>query len=306
MRPIAIEQNAIRYPLNELLGTAANVRLMRVLAEEVIDSIGVPEAAEKTGLTLAGARRALVKLAKTGYVQHVGGKRSQRYVLRESDPITNTIRELFRNESKRYQELRVKIREALENLPEIQAAWIDSPPTQVGKPLQIGVLSDSRSLSYLGEQVRKRMADVEWEFDLTIEIRAFSKADAPEDFLKGSELLAGYVDTGISSKGSTHAERDERAARYSQAIVIILDRDPSLIKRASRYLEFQLEDDHGSASHDLREWQDILNRYSVQRIKDFLVSETPRAKRLRQSSPFFAALNDEERDRITGTVEIAP
>ena len=306
MRPIAIEQNAIRYPLNELLGTAANVRLMRVLAEEVIDSIGVPEAAEMTGLTPAGARRALVKLAKTGYVQQVGGKRSQRYVLRESDPITITIQELFRNESKRYQELRVKMRQALENLPEIQAAWIDSPPTQVGIPLQIGILSDSISLSYLGEQVRMRMSDVESEFDLTVEMRTFSQADAPEDFLKGAEMLVGYIDTGISSTGSTHAERDERAAQYSHAIVKVLERDPSLIKRASRYLEFQLEDDHGSASHDLREWQDILTRYSVQRIKNFLVSETPRAKRLRQSSPFFAVLNDEERDKITGTAEIVP
>ena len=124
MRPIAIDQNVIRYPLNELLGTPANVRLMRVLAEEVIGPIGASEAAEMTGLTLAGARRALVKLAKTGFVQRVGGGRSQRYLLRESDPITKIIRELFRNESKRYQVLRSQIREVLENLTEIQAAWI--------------------------------------------------------------------------------------------------------------------------------------------------------------------------------------
>ena len=303
MRPIAIEQNVIRYPLNELLGTPANVRLMRVLAEEVIGPIGASEAAEMTGLTLAGARRALVKLAKTGFVQSIGGRRSQRYVLRESDPITSTIRELFRNESKRYQVLRTQIRGALENLPEIQAAWIDSPPTQVGKPLQIGILSDSRSLSYLGDQVRTRLAEMEREFDVIVEIRTFSRADAPEAFLDGAELLAGYIDTGISSSDRTHAERDERAARFSSAIAEVLDSDPSLIKRASRYLEFQLEDSHGSASHDLREWHDILTRYSVQRIKDFLVAETPRAKRLRQSSPFFAVLNPEEKNKVTAAAE---
>lgn len=305
MRPIANDQNVIRYPLNELLGTPANVRLMRVLAEEVIGPIGAPEAAEMTGLTLAGARRALMKLAKTGFVQSVGGRRSQRYVFRESDPITNTIRELFRNESKRYQVLRTQIREALENLPEIQAAWIYSPPTQVGKPLQIGILSDSRSLSYLGDQVRARLAEIEREFDVIVEIRTFSRADAPEALLEGAELLAGYIDTGISSSDRTHAERDERAARFSSAIAEILNSDPSLIKRATRYLEFQLEDSHGSASHDLREWLDILNRYSVQRIKDFLVAETPRAKRLRQSSPFFAVLNPEERDKVTAAAEKA-
>ncbi len=303
MRPIATDQNVIRYPLNELLGTPANVRLMRVLAEEVIGPIGASEAAEMTGLTLAGARRALMKLAKTGFVQSVGGRRSQRYVLRESDPIINTIRELFRNESKRYQVLRTQIREALENLPEIQAAWIDSPPTQVGKPLQIGILSDSRSLSYLGDQVRMRLAEMEREFDVIVEIRTFSRADAPQAFLERAELLAGYIDTGISSSDRTHGERDERTARFSSAIAEVLESDPSLIKRASRYLEFQLEDSHGSASHDLREWYDILTRYSVQRIKDFLVAETPRAKRLRQSSPFFAVLNPEERDKVNAAAE---
>ncbi len=299
MRPIAIEQNVIRYPLNELLGTPANVRLLRVLAEEVIGPIGVYQAADKAGLTPAGARRALVKLSKTGFVQRIGGGRSQQYVLLESDPITSTIRELFRKESKRYRVLIAQIREALEGLPEIQAAWIDSPPTQVGKPLQIGILSDSRSLTYLGEQVGKRLAEMEREFDVTIEIRTFSQADVPEAFLEGAELLVGYIDTGISNPDRTHAEREERAARYSSAIVKILDNDPSLIKRASRYLEFLLEEDQGSASHDLREWHDILTRYSVQRIKDFLVSETPRSKRLRQSSPFFAVLDSDERDKIT-------
>lgn len=303
MRPIAIEQNVIRYPLNDLLGTPANVRLMRVLADEVIGPIGTSEAAERAGLTLAGARRALVRLAKTGFVQRVGGGRSQRYVLREADPITSTIRELFRNESKRYRDLRTQAREALENLPEIQAAWIDSPPTQVGKPLQIGILSDSRSLAYLGDQVRKRLAEIERQFDVIIEIRTFSRADAPEDFLDGAELLAGYIDTGVSISDRTHAERDERAARFSSAIAEILDSDPSLIKRASRYLEFLLEDSQGSASHDLREWHDILTRYSTQRIKDFLVAETPRAKRLRQSSPFFAVLDPDERNKLTAAAD---
>jgi hypothetical protein len=124
--------------------------------------------------------------------------------------------------------------------------------------------------------------------------------------LKGAELIAGYIDTGISSRGSTHGERDERAARYSHTIVKVLERDPSLIKRASRYLDYQLEDEHGSASHDLREWQDILTRYSVRRIKDFFVSETLRAQRLRQSSPFLAVLNDDERDKMMRIMEILP
>lgn len=303
MRPIATEQNVIRYPLNELLGTPANVRLMRLLAEEVVGPIGASEAADRTGLTVAGARRALLKLVKTGFVQHVGGGRSQRYVLRESDPITNTIRELFRNESKHYRDLISGIRSVLEKLPEIQAAWIASPPTQIGKPLEIGILSDSKSLVYIGDQIRKRLAELERDFDVIIEIRTFSRADAPEMFLDGTELLAGYIDINKGSPARTHAERDDRAAKFSAAIARLLDSDPSLIRRASRHLEFLLEEDQGPASHDLREWRDILSHYSTQRIKDFLVSDTPRAKRLRQSSPFFAVLNHGERDMVTTAAE---
>ena len=299
MRPIAADQDVIRYPLNDLLGTPANVRLMRVLADEVVGPIGASEAAGKTGLTPAGARRALDKLAKTGFVQRVGGGRSQRYAFRESDSITKTLRELFRNESKRYQLLRTRIRDALEQLPEIQAAWLDALPTLVGKPLHIGLLSDSKSLTYLGEQVRQRLGAIEKEFDVIIEVRAFSRADLPEALPHGSELLAGYIDTGVSTSDRTHEERDARATRVSAAIAAILDSDPSLIRRASRYIEFLLEDNQGTAMHDLREWQDILAGYSPQRIKDFLVSDTPRAKRLRQSSPFFAVLSPEERDKVT-------
>ena len=114
MRPIATQQNVIQFPLNELFGTPANVRLIRVLAEEVIGPIGAAEAADRTGLSLAGARRALMKLVKTGFVQRVGGGHSQRFALSESDPITSQIRDLFRNESERYQALISQIRKALD------------------------------------------------------------------------------------------------------------------------------------------------------------------------------------------------
>lgn len=304
MRPIASKQNVIRHPLNELLGSPANVRLMRVLVEEVYGPISAAEAARKTGLTLAGARRALIKLSKTGFVEREGGKRSQRFSLRDSDPISQIIRDLFETENNRYRRIITQIRQVLAKLPEVRTAWIESPPTRVGEPLQIGILSDSRSLAYLGEQVKNRLAGIEQEFDLIIEIRTYSKADVPEDLSKTTELLAGHFDSATASSGASHAERDDRAARYSAAIVQELEQDPSLIKRATRYLDFLLEEEQGSAEHDLREWRDILTRYSVQRIKDFLVSETPRAIRLRQSSPFFAVLNAEERDRVIAFTEV--
>ncbi len=118
-----------------------------------------------------------------------------------------------------------------------------------------------------------------------------------------TELLTGYLEPGKRTSGRTHDDRDKRAVRLSAAIAEILDRDPSLIKRAARHLDFQLQEDQGTASHDLREWRDILAHYSRQRIKDFLLAETPRAQRLRQSSPFFAVLSPDERDIVLSAAE---
>ena len=49
MRPISGEQDIVRYPLNELLGTHANVRLLRVLIEGVDGPVSVGEAAAQAG-----------------------------------------------------------------------------------------------------------------------------------------------------------------------------------------------------------------------------------------------------------------
>jgi len=309
MRPISGEQDIVRYPLNDLLGTHANVRLLRVLTEDVEGPISVGEAAEQAGLTEAGARRALRRLAETGFVVRVGGGRHQQFGLRDSDPIAQQLRTLFRTETDRYQSLLARLREALGRLPEIQIAWVDSPPARFGQAFHVGVLSDSRSLTYLQEEIRRRITPVEEEFDLTIEVHSFSRADAPEVDWDTTELLAGYVDAppiGPSHRAQGHADRERRAFGLSRAIAAILEKNPSLTKRATRHIEGLLETDQGSASHDLREWHTILSRYSRHRLRDFLVSETPRAQRLRQSSPFFAVLSADERDEVLALLEDQP
>lgn len=295
MRPIATLQDVVQFPLNELLGTGANVRLLRLLAAEVSGPVGTPEAADQTGLTKAGARRALRKLVRTGFVEEIGGGTAQRFQLRD-DPVTDQIRSLFRVERDRYHRLTSQLRAVLGSLTEIQTAWIDAPPTRPGHPLHVGILSDTRSLNYLEEQVRQRINEIESDFELTIEIHLFSPADAPDVPWSEIVLLAGHVQRSMPVIGSSHSDRIERAALVSRLVADLIQRDSTLLARAIRYVDFQLEGDIGSASHDLREWHDILSRYSPQRLAEFLRSDTPRAQRLRQSSPFFAILNPEERE----------
>jgi DNA-binding Lrp family transcriptional regulator len=306
MRPIAVEQDSLRYPLNHLLGTAANVRLLRLLTEGAVGPIGAGEAARRTGLTEAGARRAFTRLAETGFVQRIGGGRYQQFGLREGEPLVEQLRRLFHTEDERFRSFLSRIRSVLGELPEVQIAWVDASPSGPGQPFHVGIVSDSRSLTYLSEQIRQRIEDVEVEFDTTIELHTFSRADAPVVDWDTAQLLAGHPDRvlpGMGGGGPDHVARDQRAAKLSEAIVELLERDPSLIKRASRHVELLLREDQGMAAHDLKEWGSILSRYSRQRLSEFLVSDTPRAQRLRQSSPFFAVLSADERDEVLQRME---
>ena len=306
MRPIAADQNYLRNPLNELLGTPANVRLIRMLAEDVGGQIGAPEAAEHTGLTEAGARRALKRLASTGFVERLGGGRAQRFRLRDSDPLIGELLRLFKAEKERYRAFSSDLREALRELPEVELAWIDDPPSGPGQPLHLGVLASSDVLLYLEEEIRRRIIDVESRFDVTIEIHAFSRADAPDLDWEVVDVVGGDLPLRPGAPQPTppdHSQRLGRATRVSRVVAELLDRDPSLIRRAQEHLTYLLSQDQGSARHDLGEWQQILAHYSRQRLKDFLIADTPRAQRLRQSSPFFAVLGHNEREAVLEAIE---
>ena len=251
-------------------------------------------------MTVAGARRALGRLAKTGFVEQLGGGRSRRFRIRGNSILTEQIVALFRAERDRYESLLSDLRAVLQELSEIRSAWISDTLTEVGHPLHINVLADKASLSYLDEQIRRRIVEIERRFDITIEVHARSTAESPEIDWNTATLLAGQseVRQPRAVGNHTHSNRVARAKRWSMAIAEMLDQDPSLLRRAERHIDYMLAREQGPAAHDLREWKEILSFYSHERLKDFLVADTPRAERLRQSSPFFAVLTPAEREKL--------
>lgn len=307
MQPIAIPQDAVRTPLNEVFGTKANVRLLRLLAHEVAGPIGAPDAAEQVGLTEAGARRALRRLARTGFVEVVGGGRTQLFRLRESDALARQIRELFQAEEARHQAFIHDLREALAPLSEIDLAWIEASSTAVGEPVYVGIMAGAQALTHLEGVVRERIAPVEGRYDVTIEIQLRTHAEVDHPSLRSKTVLVGHPraeGARRSPSGSeSHGARVERSRRISEAIARMLRQDSSLRQRAERHVERLLSADQGAAVHDLKEWREILTHYSMQRLLDFIVADTPRAARLRQSSPFFAVLTHDERDEVLASME---
>lgn len=305
MRPIVSNQNALRNPLNELLGKEANVRLLRVLANDVDGPLTESNAAERAGLTTPGAHKAFKRLLQSGFVVRVGGGRKHQYELHRSDKLVKAVLKLFQSEKNRYETLLSAIKNRIDKLvPYPHSAWIQEFPNEFGDPMLIGIQHETRHLANYIQRLRKQLHQVERDFDLTIEVNGYTKADVPD--LEADKVIPLYGFLPFTDKNSqemyatplTHEDRDQRMLALSRKLAEAVEHDTSLVRRAKAHVQHMLEKDHGSATKDIEEWRDILESYSIRRLSQFLTATSERANRLRQSNPFFAILNADELKRL--------
>jgi predicted transcriptional regulator len=305
MRPIVSDQNSLRNPLNELLGTEAHVRLLRVLANEVDGPLAASNAAERAGLTTPGAYKALKRLLRSGLVVRIGGGRKHLYGLRRSDKLVKAVLKLFQSEQERYETLLGAIKKRIDKLvPYPHSVWLQEFPSVFGDALLMGVLHETRQLTNYIHQLRKQLNQVERDFDLTIEVNGYTKADVPNleadkvTPLYGALPFPDNYSREMYAKPLTHDERDQRMLELSRKLAEAIENDTSLVRRAKEHVHRMLKKDQGSATRDITEWRDILESYSIRRLSRFLTSTSERAKRLRQSNPIFAILSSDERNRL--------
>lgn len=304
MRPVAEQHSAVRYPLDYILGSEANVRLLRVFMCEVNASVSAPDVARLAGLTPAGARRALDRLLESGVVERVGSGRAVQYKLRDQDPLIQTLALLFEKEGERYDVLLSSLRSTLSGFPEIRAAWLHREPAGSGVPIEISVIVDVKAIDWIGEELRARLMKIEKDYDQIVEVNVFTRADSPVPGDDAEFIIAMEPDPGLrGGPTQSHVVKDQRSLRMAQEIVRMMRSDPSLIMRARRHLDRLLHDEQGAATQALAEWRQLLETYSSRQIMQLLVSTSSRANRLRQSSPFFAVLTGEERDQVLASLE---
>jgi len=305
MRPVVSEQNSLRHPLNELLGKEAHVRLLRVLANEIEGPLTASDAARRAGLTLPGAHKALRRLLQTGFIVRIGAHRSHQYELRRSDKLVMAVLKLFHYEKKRYEDLVGFIKDRIEKqVPYARAAWIQEFPAEFGEALTIGILHETKHLANYVDGLQKQLYEIERNFDLTIELNGYTKADLPE--LDADEVTSLYgvlpfkdkFNRELYSTPLTHKERDQNMLEISRRLADAIEHDTALIRRAKEHVQRLLKNDIGAATKDIEQWRDILESYSTQRLSHFLISTSDRANRLRQSNPLFAILKPEERSRL--------
>lgn len=95
-----------------------------------------------------------------------------------------------------------------------------------------------------------------------------------------------------------HFVIDQVNAAQDRLIAARLRRDPKVLRLARSNLRRWAARDGRKVRSVFQEWHALLHRLNAHEIADFLCSDTPMARRLRQSSPFAGALTDSERQLI--------
>jgi len=318
MRAPKERQSALRYPLNDLLSTETNVRVLRLLSEVRVP-LGRSEVARRVGLAPSGVRRAVDRLVALGIIEAVGTGRRRPVRLREQHPLADTLLRLFRDERARFEGLMDDLRGAVRSVDgPIEAAWIESAIAQgtdePGDVLCIGIVSSPDHVEHSRTDLDRRLVRIGGEHDVAIEARGYTPADlqtlraAGEWPLDDVRLLYGLepsrlLSTSAGARASSeevasHDVRDRQSLELTRAVVERLERDPSLLEEARHRIARRIEEASPGETKELREWDDLLAHWSIPRIRDFLLSDSERAERLRQSLPFLHVLTQEEREDL--------
>jgi predicted nucleotidyltransferase len=115
-------QSFLRYPLDRVFESPANVRVLRALVRhggEMTTSMLM----DQTGLTRVSVLAALGRLAGAGIIEVVGSERQRLNRFSRKSPLSRAVHGLFAAEDARYTDTMRSIRDAAERLGAV-AVWI--------------------------------------------------------------------------------------------------------------------------------------------------------------------------------------
>jgi hypothetical protein len=316
MRPTARTQSAFRHPLNNILATEANVRILREIYLSDVP-IGVSELARRAKLQKSGVARSCVPLEDLGVIETVGrGSYNRQYRRAASFALANPLASLFMLERGHAETVLAEIRQMVQSAG-IRAAWIEGSVAAANDTpedsIEVVVLADSAQIEQVRSAIWSRLIDVERLRDVAIRLTVKSLADlktstkAELERLSDVQILSGPspvdllhagapdVNSSVPSRTRSHAVRDEQALALARVIAKRIRRDPSIVEDARRFIARRLAAASPGEQLELREWDALLTTKSPARLSRFLTEKSERATRLRQSLPFLDALTPEER-----------
>ena len=315
MRSPKREQSRVLQPLNGILGTYANVRLIRTLSLSSTP-VTAGELARRADLGRTSIFPVLRQLEIVGIVELIGAGAQRQIRLRDRHPLAPMLKELFRAEANRFDDLTTALRELFGKSPvRVLSAWVEDATalpsgTDEVRLYFVAMPEDKESLSdYLNEH----LPVVERAQDLHVVVTGLTRSElealsrSQGNALDNPTLLEGVPPLGLLRSATagavkrtavSHAEQDARARKLALAIAVKIKRDPGLIRLAEHRLEHRSQRASPRERREIREWLRVLSTMSPARLRAFFVDDSERATRLRQSLPALSLLSAAERQAV--------
>jgi DNA-binding transcriptional regulator GbsR (MarR family) len=315
MRPLKHPKNHLLRPLNDILGTQANVRLVRALTLSPIP-LTSGELAKRAQLGRTSIYPALRELERAGVIEFVGAGAQRQVQLRVRHPLAGILTRLFRAEAGRFEELIAALRELLEELPfRPISVWADerAQDAQSEHSLRLYFVARPEELEKLTDHFNSSLSRVEHAYDTHIDVKGLTRSEfvtlygTQESMLSEAVLIGGVPPTALlepsrvpatKSSVTSHNEHDARARRLALAIATKIKRDPGLISLAEDRMKRRASKASPGERRELTEWMRALSTMSPARLRSFLLEDSERAIRLRQSLPALNLLSPSERNAV--------
>jgi hypothetical protein len=315
-------QSALRAPLNSILGSEANVRLLRelILAET---SLTAGELARRAVLGRTSVYPVLESLEVAGIVEFLGAGAQRQVRYRKEHPLASPIAALFRQESDRVHVLSKMLGDAVATIkPAPTSAWLEGDVLvgrdRIGETITCVLLGDPGALPQQVDALSRVLSKVERKLDVHIEVRGITRSElasrtpSQQKQLADAILLHGVPPAALlpltkrsRAAFTSHADHDVGARRLGIAIAEKLKRDPGLIPRAIRRVRQRMRTASPQEGRELEEWLRALMMKSPSRLRQLLEEPTERATRLRQTLPMLDLLTLTERDAVLASTSDA-
>jgi len=302
-------------PLNPILGTEANVRILRALASATTP-INAGELARRARLQRSSVHRALKTLTDLGIVSLIGAAPHFQVLLAERNALAKPIRELFSAEHARYEALFAGLKRASARVDPLPiSVWVEGAVVygadKPGDAVVVCTLADTRNVDQCAEALRKALQSVERKLDVTIEVHGRTLADLEaksedlEKQLKDAIPVFGIPPIGLLKRFRgdwerrnirAHGDHDARSLALGQRIADRLARDPSLVARARAQLHARWRKASPRERKELDEWRRILDTATPARLRKVLSDSGERGTRLRQTLPFLGLVSKDDRN----------
>jgi hypothetical protein len=315
MRPPKHPQSRLLQPLNGILGTPANVRLIRTLSLSSTPLTG-GELARRAELGRTSIYPALRELEFTGIIEFVGAGAQRQIQLRERHPLAPELKDLFRAEAGRFDELITALRELfIESPVRALSAWVEdvAAAPRGTDAVRLYFVAMPEAKDTLSDYLNERLPAVERAQDLHVVVTGLTRSElealsrSQGNALDSPTLLEGVPPIALLRSDSegpakpapvSHDEHDARARRLALAIAVKIKKDPGLIVLAQHRLERRSQRASPRERRELKEWLRILSTMSPARLRAFIIENSERATRLRQSLPALNLLSAAERQAV--------